>query len=191
MTPEVTYGELLTQAARRLVPLHTATSLPFRDAADASATLRAWQDTVLSMARHATLLAPHDRYVRELADVATRHLSSRSPGPAPVCLPQHPAGIALQQARELMGAGHDVLATHLGPERQHRTSDATLLDSVQHTMPALHRVADMTLTIAIAHHALASRADAVPSTAPRTAVRKTLGADLLSGTPPRPPPLHY
>jgi len=43
-------------------------------------------------------------------------------------------------------------------------------------MPALHRVADMTLTITIAHDALASRAVAVPGAPPRTAIRRTLGA---------------
>ncbi|MDQ1619648.1 MAG: hypothetical protein QOE19_2217, partial [Actinomycetota bacterium] len=48
--------------------------------------------------------------------------------------------------------------THLGPERQHRTPDAAIIDATGATAPALRTTSGLLLTAAVASEALARRA---------------------------------
>lgn len=153
MIGPVTYRELMDDAAGALTGVHTLSSVGFRDPADAVDTAAAWRRLVATGIRHAVLLAPHDDLVAALPRLRPARRPVRPGGNGPL----HPAGQALLRSGELLGLAHDVLASHLGPERQHRTPDAALIESSGPYSPALRALSSMVLTAAVSHQALARR----------------------------------
>jgi hypothetical protein len=154
VTGLVTYRQLLDEAAGALTGLHTLVSVPNRDPADAAATMVAWRWFVTTAVRHAELLAPHDAVVTSLP----RLHPARGTARAVVRTSLHPAGQALMSSCELLGLAHDVLASHLGPERQHRSPEASLIDESGVASPAMRTLSSLLLTAAVAHQELARRA---------------------------------
>jgi hypothetical protein len=149
----VTYREFLDDAARALTGLHTLSSVAFRDPADALDTASAWRRLVHAGVRHAALLAPNDPLVAAMPRLRPARRPARPRGDGPL----HPAGQALVRSAESLGLAHDVLASHFGPERQHRTADAALIESAGPCSPAVRDLSSMLLTAAVAHQALARR----------------------------------
>ena len=154
MAAPVTYRELLEDAAGELSGLHSLVSVPFRDPEDALKTFAALRRFAATSIRHASLLAPHDDLVQALPRLRPPQVTAFvETGAIP-----HPAGRAILRSRELVGAAHDLLATHLGPDRQHRTPDAALIDAIGPESSALHTVASLLVTAGVAHQSLARRA---------------------------------
>jgi hypothetical protein len=153
VTHPVTYGELLDDAARALTGLHTLASVAFRDPADALDTASAWRRLVHAGVRHAALLAPNDPLIAAMPRLRPARRPARPRGDGPL----HPAGQALVRSGESLALAHDVLASHLGPERQQRTSDAALIESAGPRSAAVRDLSSMLLTTAVAHQTLARR----------------------------------
>ena len=153
MTSPVSYRELMGDAAHALTGVHTLTSLPFRDPSDAEDTASAWRRLVITGIRHAALLAPRDATIAAMPRLRASRRPVRPPGDRQL----HPAGQALLQAAERLGLAHDVLASHLGPDRQHRTSDAVLIESAGPSSQGHRDLSSMLLTAAVAHQTLARR----------------------------------
>jgi hypothetical protein len=153
VTHPVTYRELLDDAARALTGLHTLASVAFRDPADALDTASAWRRLVHAGVRHAALLAPNDPLIAAMPRLRPARRPARPRGDGPL----HPAGQALVRSGESLALAHDVLASHLGPERQHRTADAALIESAGPRSAAVRDLSSMLLTTAVAHQTLARR----------------------------------
>jgi hypothetical protein len=154
MTAPVTHRELLDAAAGELSGLHSLVSVPFRDAEAALKTFASLRRYAATSIRHASLLAPHDDLVKALPRLSPAHITASAESDAII----HPAGQAIERSRHLVGVAHDLLATHLGPNRQHRTPDAALIDAIGPTSSALRTVASLLVTAGVAHQALARRA---------------------------------
>jgi hypothetical protein len=154
VTGPVTYRELIDDAASALTGLHTLVNVPYRDPADAAETIGAWRWFVATCVRHAALLAPNDDRVRSLPQLCPDRGTVR----AGIAETRHPAWQALMGSCALLGLAHDLLASHFGPERQHRTPDAARIEGSGPTSPALRTVSSLLLTAAVAHQALARRA---------------------------------
>ncbi len=154
MTAPLTYGGLLNEAPRALADLHVAVGVPYRSHVESLETLEAWRRLVATSVRHAALLAPNDPLVRALP----RLRPSRQSMTASDVAEPHPARRALALAEQLVGLAHDVLGTHLGPDRQHRTPDVLLIDDAESVRPALRTLSSVLLTAAVAHQPLARRA---------------------------------
>jgi hypothetical protein len=154
MTAPVTYRELLDAAACELAGLHSLVSVAFRDTEDALKTFAALRRFAATSIRHTALLAPHDELVQALPRLSPAHITASAETDTII----HPAGQAIEWSRHLVGAAHDLLATHLGPDRQHRTPDAALIEATGPNSSALRTVASLLVTAGVAHQALARRA---------------------------------
>jgi hypothetical protein len=159
-----TYGELLAEAERQLVRAIFATHEPFR---------------TVPQARHAAddyahLLLALKGGVRTLAAVATPEEPRIVPRPESVEGKMYRAldgavssFTGSTEARSWRGdwnaaaraisAATSLLASHLGPDRTHRTPDASLLDYPESRREGLRRVADFALTTAEGGRPLAFR----------------------------------
>ena len=115
MRAPVTYRDLLDEAGAGLIGIHALARQPFLDPDDADRTAAAWRWLVATAVRHAALLAPTNELVVQLPRLHPARGRVRAGDPL------HPAGRALLYSAGPLGLAHDLLASHLGPERQRRT----------------------------------------------------------------------
>ena len=153
MTATATYGELVEHAARSLVGLHTLADVPFRTSDEAASTATVWRALLATGVRHAKLLAPTDGLVAALPPLRP----ALPAGGADTGPDSHPARRALAQSARSLGLAHDVLASHFGPEREHRTADATLVERAGPNSRSMRELSAILLTAAVAHPSLAHR----------------------------------
>lgn len=161
---ETTYGALLVEAERHLVEAIFATREPFRSAHQARHTAD----------EYAQILVALKAGVRTLAGVATPgHPAIEPPATSAAGVLFHALADAISrfegsaQARSWRGewnacaraisAATALLASHLGPNRAHRTPDASLLDAPEAQRAGLYRLAIFALTAADGGRHLALR----------------------------------
>lgn len=159
-----TYGELLATAEHHLVRAIFATREPFRSAHAASDAVAGYADILLALKEG----------IRTLAGVVM-------PGQPVVVLPPTSSAAKLFQALDdaaskfacsrestaqvgewnaaarAMRAATALIATHLGPDRMYRTSDAARVDDPANQRAELHRLGAFALTVADGGRHLALR----------------------------------
>ena len=153
MTATAAYGEFVDDAARSLVGLHALANVPFRTPGEAASTATAWRALLATGVRHARLLAPTDELVAALPALRPVLLA----GDQDTGSVSHPARRALARSVWSLRLAHDVLASHLGPDREHRTADASLVDGIGPNSGPMRELSAILLTAAVAHPSLAHR----------------------------------
>ena len=136
------FGELIRDTAEQLAAgVGTLTVTPFDTRAQALAAVAAYRDLAYALARAGgQLLGPAERIAGlrhaarpDLTEVAMLHLVDDlhrlgHPRPFHTAPPAHGAGAAWAEASRTAGAAADLLATHRGPDGQHRTPTPVLDD---------------------------------------------------------------
>ena len=136
------FGELIRDTAEQLAAgVGTLAVTPFDTRAQALAAVTAYRDLAHSLARAGSqLLGPAERIAGlrhatrpDLTEVAMLHLVDDlhrlgHPRPFHVAPPARGAGAAWAEASRTAGAAADLLATHRGPDGQHRTATPVLDD---------------------------------------------------------------
>jgi hypothetical protein len=136
------FGELIRGTAEQLAAgVGTLSVTPFESRAQSQAAVAAYRDLAHSLARAGSqLLGPAERIAGlrhatrpDLVEVAMLHLVDDlhrlgHPRPFQVSPPARGAGGAWAEASRTAGAAADLLATHRGPEGQHRTPTPVLDD---------------------------------------------------------------
>jgi hypothetical protein len=162
------YGELLDDAARHVAAGAEQTLRRFDSARAARATLAGYDELLAALRAHvAFLLGPRlagpprdgDPDPRDAALLALHGaLAGAGPGRARRLDRDSAAESRWATAAQVLRLAHDVLGTHLGPDRQHLTPDAPLLDEPQARWGAATRLAELALTTATAAQPLYLRA---------------------------------
>jgi hypothetical protein len=163
------YGELLDEAAHHVAEGAEQALRRFDSVQAARAALDGYDELLAALRDHvAFLLGPRLAGLPESSDPDPRdaalfrlHRALAAAGPKPGRRRERPgrveAGGWLGAAQALRLA-QDILGTHVGPDRQHLTSDAPLLDDLQARWAAATRLAELALTLATAAQPLALRA---------------------------------
>jgi len=183
------YGELLDEATRHVAVGAEQTLIRF---GNARAALDGYDDLLAALRQHvAFLLGPRlaglpegsEPGPREAALLALhRALTVSRPGRARRLDRENAVESSWTAAAHVLRLAHDVLATHVGPDRQHLTPDAALLDEPQARWGAATRLAELALTTAAAAAPLHLRAAEVGSSRRDLAARADRAAAAQLGS---------